>query len=349
LSVLSLPLASAPTEEDFKPPRWLQNRHLQSMLASAAVRRGPVARRAAPVVAAARHMLLDCGDDVRLECFHSSPAGGSGQPVVLLHGWEGSAESLYVLSLAQLLFERGFDVLRLNLRDHGATHHLNRELFHSCRLPEVIGAVRCLQGLFAGQPLYLVGFSLGGNFMLRVAAQARDGGLELGKVVAVSPVLDPGETLIALEQGFPGYQLYFVRKWMRSLLKKQAAWPADYNFARFGRATDLRRMTAELVQRFTEFPSLEDYLNGYSITGGRLARLEVPSTLITSLDDPIIPAHSLERLARPASLRLIVTRQGGHCGFLERLTGPSWVERRVIAELEDAAARRPAASVLKSA
>jgi len=87
---------------------------------------------------------------VRLQSFVSSPPRALGNPpVVLLHGWEGSAESLYVLSLAQLLFARHVEVVRLNLRDHGATHHLNRELFHSCRLPEVIGAVAALQRHFA--------------------------------------------------------------------------------------------------------------------------------------------------------------------------------------------------------
>jgi uncharacterized protein len=327
-------VASTLTCDDFEPPRWLRNGHLQSMLASTVARRGPIARRTAPVVAAQKVILLDCGDGVRLQCFHSSPQQSTGRPAVILHGWEGSAQSLYVLSLAQLLFERGFEVVRLNLRDHGDTHHLNRELFHSCRLPEVVGAVRSVQRLFRGRPLNLVGFSLGGNFMLRVAAQAGDAGLDVAKVVAVSPVLDPGATLIALEQGMPGYQLYFVRKWMHSLLKKQAVWPADYDFREIGRLASLRRMTAELIRRFTEFPSLDDYLNGYSITGGRLSRLEVPATIITSLDDPIIPAHSLERLARPSSLQLTVTRFGGHCGFLERLVGPSWVEWRIIAELD---------------
>jgi uncharacterized protein len=304
------------------------------MLASTSARRGPIVRRAAPVVAAEKAFLLDCGDGVRLQCFHSSPQHSTGRAVVLLHGWEGSAQSLYVLSLAELLFERGFEVVRLNLRDHGDTHHLNRELFHSCRLPEVVGAIHNIQRIFRGKPLNLVGFSLGGNFVLRVAAQAGEANLDIAKVIAVSPVLDPGATLIALEQGMPGYQLYFVRKWMRSLLKKQAVWPADYDFHEIGRLANLRRMTAELIRHFTEFPSLDDYLNGYSITEGRLARLEVPATIITSLDDPIIPAHSLERLARPPCLQLTVTRFGGHCGFLERFTGPSWVERRIVAELD---------------
>ncbi len=307
------------------------------MLASTAVRRRPIERRTTPLVNAAKAILLDCGDGVRLQCFHSSPEHGVGRVAVIVHGWEGSAQTLYVLSLAQQLFDRGFDVVRLNLRDHGDTHHLNRELFHSCRLPEVVGAVRSVQRLFQRKPLNLIGFSLGGNFALRVAAEAGKAGLDIAKVVAVSPVLDPGTTLIALERGMPGYQLYFIRRWMRSLLKKQAVWPADYDFRELGRRTTLRRMTAELIRRFTEFSSLDDYLNGYSIIDGRLARLDVPANIITALDDPIIPAHSLERLARPSCLRLTVTRFGGHCGFLERLVGPSWVEQRIVAELGAAA------------
>ncbi|HEY2036216.1 MAG TPA: alpha/beta fold hydrolase [Steroidobacteraceae bacterium] len=319
--------------DDFRPPLWLRNRHLQSMLASTSARRAPIARRAASLLAAAREMLLECGGGVRLQCFHSTPPQGSGSPVVLLHGWEGSAESLYVLSLGQQLFERGFDVLRLNLRDHGDTHHLNRGLFHSCLLPEVVGAVRALQAAL-GKPLRLVGFSLGGNFMLRVGAQARDARLDIARIIAVSPVLDPGDTLRALESGFVGYPLYFVRKWWGSLLKKQAAWPTHYDFAGLRRVRDLRRLTAELIQRFTNFASLEEYLDGYSITGRRLHGLEAPTTIITSLDDPIIPAGGLERLAHPAALRIVMTQFGGHCGFLDRLTGPTWVERRILAELD---------------
>ena len=326
--------------DDFHPPAWLRNRHLQSMLASTGARRGPIARRAAPLIAAQREMLLDCGGGVRLQCFRSSPHDVQAPPVVLVHGWEGSAESLYVLSLGQQLFDRGFDVLRLNLRDHGETHHLNRGLFHSCLLPEVVGAMRALQLAVGGGPLRLVGFSLGGNFMLRAAAQARAADLDIARVIAVSPVLDPGDTLRALESGFIGYPLYFVRKWWRSLLKKQAAWPAHYDFTELRGVRDLRRLTAELIRRFTDFGSLEEYLEGYSITGGRLRGLEAPTTIITSLDDPIIPAGGLVRLAHPSALRIVMTRFGGHCGFLDRLTGPTWVERRILAELE--AGVRPA-------
>jgi predicted alpha/beta-fold hydrolase len=331
---LNSSLLPAPTaDDDFRPPWWLRNHHVQSILSSTSWRRGRVLRHAQPLLAAQREVLLDCGDGVRLQCLVSTPAQSTGLPVVLMHGWEGSAESLYVLSLAQRLFEQGFDVVRLNLRDHGETHQLNRELFHSCRLPEVVGAVHSLQQLFPHRPLQLVGFSLGGNFMLRAAAQARSASLELARVVAVSPVLDPVATLNALQKSIPGYEAYFVRKWTRSLVKKQAAWPDTYDFREFRRQRDLKNMTAELVRRHTEFASLEDYLNGYAITGARLAELKVPSRIITSLDDPIIPAAGLAQLARPPGLSLTVTRYGGHCGFFEHLAGPTWLERRILALL----------------
>jgi predicted alpha/beta-fold hydrolase len=321
-------------DDDFRPPFWLRNPHLQSMLASTRWRRARVMRQASALLAASRERLLDCGAGVRLQCFISTPAHGNGQAVVLLHGWEGSAESLYLLSLAQQLFEQRYEVVRLNLRDHGDTHHLNQGLFHSCLLPEVTGAVVALQEMFAGRPLHLIGFSLGGNFMLRVAAQARSAALNLGQVIAVSPVLDPPATLAALQRGMPGYELYFVRKWLRSLHRKQAVWPDSYDFAALARQRDLKTMTAELVRSHTDFPTLDDYLNGYAITGERLAQLEVPSHILTALDDPIIPASGLARLARPAALSLTVTRYGGHCGFFERLSGPTWLERRILAMLE---------------
>jgi predicted alpha/beta-fold hydrolase len=334
-------------DDDFQPSRWLRNPHLQSMLASSLWRRRRVLRAAAPLLAASRELLLDCGEGVRLQCFVSTPAHASPRTVVLLHGWEGSAESLYVLSLAARLFERRFEVVRLNLRDHGDTHHLNRELFHSCRLPEVVGAVRALQERSPGRPLQLIGFSLGGNFMLRVAAQARHAQLELAGVIAVSPVLDPVATLAALQAGFPGYQRYFVRKWLRSLRKKQAAWPDAYDFRRLARLRDLKLMTAELVKSYTDFATLEHYLNGYGITGARLAQLEVPTILFTALDDPIIPAAGLSELARPSNLTLTVTRYGGHCGFFAGLTGPTWLEQRILTLL--GAGTAPVAPAIASA
>jgi predicted alpha/beta-fold hydrolase len=319
---------------EFKPQWPLRNGHLQTMLGNLPPVPWLIRRRAAALRAAAQEILLDCGDGVRLQGFVSRapPVESRIRPLaVLLHGWEGSAESGYVLSLGTLLYGHGFDVLRLNLRDHGATHHLNRDIFHSCRLPEVVGAVGAMAAGFAGVPLYLAGFSLGGNFMLRVAADA-GAPRAIAAVAAISPVLDPAATLDALEQGLPLYRRYFVRRWSRSLRRKQRAWPGVHDFGDMLRLAELRGMTAGLVQQCTDFPSLEAYLEGYAITGGRLGSLRVPASALLAEDDPIIPVADVQRLQATAHLKIVRTRHGGHCGFAVGVSGPSLADRFVLRE-----------------
>lgn len=324
-------------DASFRPALWLRGANRQSILPSLPLRRTAVERRALALNESSRELLLDCGEGVTLQAFHSSPTRrgrAPGQSVaVLLHGWEGSADSLYVLSLATQLFEQGYEVVRLNLRDHGSTHHLNRGLFHSCRLAEVVGAVRTLQRQFAGQRMVLAGYSLGGNFMLRVAAEAPHAGIKLAQVVAVSPLLDPARTMAVLERRWSVYHGYFVLKWSRSLLRKQAAWPEDYQLESLLRTRNLRSMTRDLVLQYTDFPDVESYFAGYAITGERLASLDVPSTIIAALDDPIIPAADFSRLAMPNTLRVVLTRRGGHCGFMPTYGGVSWANSVVLQAL----------------
>ena len=327
-------MTRSPTDATFRPRRWLRGRHFQTILPNWPLRRARVERRALPMRAASEELLLDCGDGVKLQAFHASPARRGREPgkrlAILLHGWEGSTESTYLLSLAQSLFEAGLEVVRLNLRDHGTTHHLNRELFHSCRLPEVVGAVRALAARFPDLPLVLAGFSLGGNFMLRVAADREARDLRIERVIAVSPVLDPAVTLDTLERGLSVYHGYFVRKWSRSLARKQSVWPGHYDFEELLKLKSLRAMTNELVLAHTEYPTLNDYLAGYAITGERLTTLAAPATVLTALDDPIIESTDLARLARVPHLDIVTTAHGGHCGFIEDLGASTWIDAQVV-------------------
>ena len=135
---------------DFHPPGWLRGAHVQSVLSSSPLRRNRGARALAQLQPQTQELLLDGGDGVRLQGFHSRlPQREPRGLALLLHGWEGSAESGYMLHAAARLLAAGFDVFRLNFRDHGDTHHLNEDLFHSCRIDEVVNAVRDLGDRFA--------------------------------------------------------------------------------------------------------------------------------------------------------------------------------------------------------
>jgi uncharacterized protein len=316
----------------FAPPSWLTNPHLQSILPSLKLRRPLLAWRAAKLLGCTEDRIVDCGDGVRLLGHYSSQAAAGRPPArelaVLLHGWEGHADSLYVLSLGSYLFELGCDVFRLNFRDHGPTHHLNPDIFHSCRIAEVVGAVAAIQRTLPDRRLTVAGFSLGGNFALRIAVRAPDAGIRLQRAIAISPVLRPHSTMDVLEHGWFLYRNYFMKKWKRSLRLKQRLFPQLYDFGAILEQRSIKTMTEILVKRYSEFPSLDAYLNGYAIVGDALATLQVPSHLLFALDDPIIPARDLQDLARTPHLEITTIPHGGHCGFMDRFNSESWADRQ---------------------
>ena len=248
---------------------------------------------------------------------------------MLLHGWEGSADSMYVLSLGSYLFDRGCDIFRLNFRDHGPSHHLNEDIFHSCRLPEVVGAVREIQRSLAPEKMSIAGFSLGGNFALRVAARAPSAGIQLQRAVAICPVLRPHNTMEVLESGSFIYHQYFIAKWKQSLRLKQKLFPQRFDFTTILQQSSIRAMTQILVERHSEFADLDAYLNGYALTGDTLASLQLPAHILCALDDPIIPAVDLSALAPTSWLEINAVANGGHCGFVDRLGTESWADREV--------------------
>ena len=314
----------------FVPPRLLRGPHAQSMLANSGLRRARVKRASAAMLASSQGQIVDCGRGVRLLLHHTAPRNpASGRVAVLIHGWEGSAASTYVLSVGARLWDAGYRVIRINLRDHGDSHHLNEGIFHSCRLAEVVGAVKWVQTTFPDDALMLGGYSLGGNFSLRIAAGAPDSGLRIERVVAVCPVLDPAQTMEAIDLGLSAYRLYYIRRWRRSLERKKAVFPALYDFSNRDRFNSLRTMTDFFVRNYTEFPDLETYLNSYSLLGNRLADLSVPSTMLLADDDPVIPIRGLEGIAASNSLAVERSRYGGHCGFVTDYGLSSWLDRYI--------------------
>jgi predicted alpha/beta-fold hydrolase len=321
---------------DFRPAPGLGSGHFQSLLASSFVRRRVVLRRSVALRRAGEVWTLDGGDGVRLQGLHSVQSGASRGLAVILHGWEGSVNSNYVLANGARLFHEGFDVFRLNFRDHGDTHHLNPGLFHSCRIGEVVHALADLQQRLGARRWCLAGYSLGGNFALRSALRAGEVGLDVARVVAVNPVIDPAAAMRAMEQGVRFYERYFERKWTRSLRIKQQAFPELYGDETWHEIRGLRERTHYLATRHAGFDSAEAYFEGYSIAGERLRALRVPSTLLTSVDDPVVPVEDFHRLPDNPALELIITEHGGHCGFLKNWRLESMAEDLIAARFKTA-------------
>ena len=330
-----MPSEKMPAEApDFQPRGWLANTHVQSLMTSGPWRKRHVLHKARAYLARSRPEVIRAWDGTRLLGLRNRPPGGEARAlVILLHGWEGSVDSNYMLSAAQALDEAGFETFRLNFRDHGPTHHLNEGLFHSCRLGEVLDAVAQVRMQYTQGPVFLVGFSLGGNFTLRVARAALDYGFDLTRAIAVSPVIRPLHVLDALETAWPVYHGYFVYKWRRSLKIKQALFPRAYDLSGWFQLKRLRAQTEWLVEHMTGFRSLDDYLEGYSVAGDYLKGLETSSLIITAADDPIIPAGDFHDLPKTPALDIEMLAHGGHCGFIDNWRMRSWIDQRLIGEL----------------
>lgn len=323
---------------EFAPPRFLDNPHVQSVLASHRLRRWLRGDAIAELQRQAEYTLLECANGIRLQgWYNAAPSETARGLVVLLHGWEGSALSSYLCNTAVQLQRAGFAVFRLEFRDHGDGQHLNEGLFHSCLIDEVVDAVRLVGERWPIRPLLVAGFSLGGNFALRVALRAPKAGIPLSRAVAVCPVIEPAHGLAAMERAPWFYQQYFLLKWRRSLKLKQKAFPDHYDFGPWMRGLGVRALTREMIVRYSEFDTLEQYLDGYSVAGDRLAALEMPATILTSEDDPIIPVDDFRALRLPPHAELRIVRHGGHCGFLENWRLESWAERFVLAACERSA------------
>lgn len=326
------------TADDYRPPAWLRNGHLQSLLASLPPRRYAGEQALAAVQPQISEWRLDAAG-ATLQAFHLAPAGGPPRAAaLLLHGWEGSHRSSYLRHTAALLLRESFAVVLLNFRDHGDTHHLNPEPFHSARLDEVLAAALAVQARLPGLPLGLAGFSLGGNFALRLARAAPAAGLALAHVAAVCPVIHGASGLRALETGMPLYHWYFMRKWRASLRRKRALFPERHRFDAAVLRHDMRALTAELVRRYTEYPDLDAYFEAYAIAGDRLAGLTVPASILMAADDPVIPLDDFAGLQLPPSARLEISPWGGHCGFLleggRQGFAERWIADRFAAALQ---------------
>jgi uncharacterized protein len=312
------------TDIGFIPPALLKGTYTQTILASARIR---VAGKN-PMKEAAREMIMDVNGGIRLQGFFSPqtqriPRG----LVILLHGWEGSAESTYILHAGRCFYERGYAIFRLNLRDHGETHHLNEGLFYGTLLEEVYQAVEKAVTLPGGLRAFLMGFSLGGNFALRIAARvSRDATGSLKHVVAVSPVINPGTTTDAIDQDRL-LRYYFMKKWRRSLVRKQKLFPHLYDFGETLVLKTIRDMTDTLLKRYGAFPGAEEYFRSYAIERDNLADNTVPTTIIGARDDPAIPVKDFSGLCLGPRTRLFIHDFGGHNGFLYGVFAPTWYER----------------------
>jgi predicted alpha/beta-fold hydrolase len=311
--------------EPFTPALLTRSPHIQTIFGSLQLR---VAGKN-EMADVAEETIVSTGNGGRLLGYNSRQTVRSPKAlIILIHGWEGSADSTYMLSTGRYFYRKGYDIFRLNLWDHGKSHHLNRELFHGAMTEETTEAVANVARLLPDRPCYLIGFSLGGNFALRIALRQSILPIpNLRNTFCISPALDPYKSTLAIDTGPPIYRRYFLAKWKRSLKQKQHCFPELYNFDAVLHHRTCMALTEAIMPWYTEFGDYRDYFRRYTMTGNALLPLSIPVTIFTAADDPVVCAEDFHLLSRNRYLNLSIQRYGGHCGFLDPFPFGCWYER----------------------
>jgi uncharacterized protein len=256
------------------------------------------------------------------------PAGECAGDIVLVHGLEGSSRAGYMLTLARAALEAGFAAHRLNLRTCGGTEAFSETPYHSGMTADLTAVLRHL-AQECPRPRYAVGFSLGGNIVLKLAGELGAAARELvAGVCAISTPIDLSASTRYLEKPENRiYELRFLKRLKRRVRALARLRPEQFPMDGLAAVQGIRDFDDRFTARWFGFRDAEDYYRTQSASRF-LDAIRVPALLIQSKDDPFIPFEIFEQsaLARNPCIQLVATDHGGHIGFLARGATRFWAD-----------------------
>jgi predicted alpha/beta-fold hydrolase len=257
--------------------------------------------------------------------------------IIAWHGIEGSTASNYMLATAEKGFRAGFNIIRVNLRNCGGTEHLTPTLYHGGLSQDLRAVVQELIEKDQISRMLLVGFSLGGNMVLKLAGEYGDNPPpEILGVCAVSPSVDLSASAeMILKRSNWIYQQDFVRRLKRRIRTKQKLYPELYDISALRSVRTLRQFDDRFTAPAHGFADAADYYHRSSALRV-IAQIRTPTLIIHAEDDPFIPFAPLldAAIAENPCILLLGPKQGGHVAFISSTQNGDedrfWAENRVI-------------------
>jgi predicted alpha/beta-fold hydrolase len=255
--------------------------------------------------------------------------------VLVVHGLEGSSDSHYARGIAEKGIAAGMNVVRMNQRNCGGTDRLAPTLYHSGRSSDVAVVARTLFLEDRISALALVGFSMGGNLVLKLAGEwGREAPSELKAVAAVCPAMDLAASADALhDRSNRLYEYYFLWKLRCRLRAKARYFPRHFDVSRLRGLASLRDFDDKITAYYCGFTGANDYY-ARAAAANVVDRISVPTLIVHAANDPfirILPETREKILANP-NITFIETADGGHCSFLGEADGYDghWAEQQVV-------------------
>jgi len=300
--------------EKFKPVWWAPEVHTQTVIASFSVTKDPESERI--------EIPTPDNDFLELEVVDLN----NGKPVVaLFHGLEGSSQRHYIQNLMSDLRNAGFSSVALNFRGCGQKMNLQRRMYHSGETEDYKALFEWITSSFQNSEIFAVGFSLGGNALVKSLGELKENH-PVSRAVVVSPPYDLKGGSLRMNQGF---NKVYQKRFLDTLAEK-----IDLKRKQF---TDFPKFTGSSVYDFDDqvtapvhgFDGAEDYYETCS-SKHFYKNVQKPLLVIHSKADSLCPLEfaPFEDLKKNENIRTLFTESGGHVGFISQKRG--WLNRTII-------------------
>jgi hypothetical protein len=305
---------------DFRPRRFLRNGHLQTIVGNYLLRTNHLPSIEEHLVEVSPAAEGQIASQILCHC-HWQPEDvrAARSTAIIVHGLEGSSSSQYVIGNTSKLWQAGCNIVRMNMRNCCDTEALTPSLYHSGLSGDVLAVMRFFIARYGLQSFALIGYSMGGNLVLKLAGEAGAAPPpQLRAVIGVSPVIDlaPSSAALHLPQNRI-YEMKFVRAMLRRFRRKVELFPHIYDPARTSGVRSLYDFDERIISFYSGFSGAEDYY--HRVAAARtIDRITVPTLILNALDDPFIriDPDTREKILANPRITFLETAQGGHCAFL---------------------------------
>jgi predicted alpha/beta-fold hydrolase len=289
-----------------------------------------------------RSVVYQTEPGVRIRVDAQQPDSATRGELILIHGLEGSSQAGYARSMVCAALQAGFATHRVNLRSCGGTESLALSNYHSGQTADVLHILRERKRI-SGLPLFLAGFSLGGNVSLKLAGELGEAGGELlAGVCAVSTPIDLGACATALgKRQNVVYDRRFLISLKGKIRRRAVQAPAMYTLEHMSKVRTIFDFDDYYTARLFGFGTAENYYRTQS-SNQFLERIRVPALIVIAKDDPLVPFRVYDHPAFRENpyLRLVAVDHGGHLGFIARGKSRFWLDPLVVGWAEEILAKR---------
>ena len=306
--------------DEFCPRRFFRNGHVQTILGNYLARVDRLPAAVPQVIEVAPAQNDRPASQVLCHChFQPSEVRATRPAVIIVHGLEGSSNSQYVVGNANKLWNAGCNVIRMNMRNCGGTERLSPTLYHSGLSADVEAVMRFFIARQGFRSVSLIGYSMGGNLVLKLAGDlGTSAPAELKCVVGISPAIDLGPSADALHEPLNRvYEMKFLRSLLQRFRRKAEIFPQLFEASRADNIRTLRAFDDRITAFYAGFAGADDYY--YRAASARvMSKIAVPTLIVHALDDPFVrlTPESCKAVRANPKITYIETAHGGHCAFL---------------------------------